>query len=46
LQFVVLTLKNMELQDNQETAEGDVETKLAEMMCSFINRDGCLACGS
>ncbi|TVU27830.1 hypothetical protein EJB05_19331 [Eragrostis curvula] len=34
------------LKDNQEPVEDDVETKLAEMICSLNNRDECLACGS
>ncbi|GJM87170.1 hypothetical protein PR202_ga03098 [Eleusine coracana subsp. coracana] len=43
---IKFTVDTTLLKDNQEIAEDDVETKLAEMICSLNNRDECLACGS
>ncbi|TVU27835.1 hypothetical protein EJB05_19336 [Eragrostis curvula] len=43
---IKFTVDTTLLKDNQEPVEDDVETKLAEMICSLNNRDECLACGS
>jgi hypothetical protein len=36
---------HVQMNDGKSTEE-DVEAKMAQMVCSFNNREECLACGS
>lgn len=34
------------MQDSPKVVDDDVNTKMAQMVCSLTNREECMACGS
>ncbi|KAG9138357.1 hypothetical protein Leryth_001545 [Lithospermum erythrorhizon] len=43
---IKFTVDTAMLKEHSEAVPADVNTKMAEMVCSIANRDDCLACGS